>query len=293
MTTPSHRTWAVRLRSLRPKTAGQALVEFALVVPIMMVLLLTVLDFGRLFYSQIAISNAAREGAFQASTTPTSFQPTHPWVAAGTPCDVATDAITCRALLEFASTQGGWYVHPTAPDVTLACSPSSCAKGMGNLATVTVAGKFSLWSPWMGFFLAGTQDLTLAASSTSQIETFPPPGAAPPPPLPTATPLPTPTPAPTPIACEIPSAGFVPIPLSGTSPLTVTFTDTSKFGALCPITVWLWDFDDHSTYQGQTPPPHVFYRQNQNKAGVYQVTLTVTNNGGSNTSGTQTITANP
>ncbi len=50
------------------RAQGQALVEFALVVPVMLVLLLLAVDFGRLFFSYIAINNAAREATFYAAT---------------------------------------------------------------------------------------------------------------------------------------------------------------------------------------------------------------------------------
>lgn len=50
---------------------GQSLVEFALVVPIMLLLVVGVGDFGRLFNAEVAIEAAAREaadyGAFQSS----------------------------------------------------------------------------------------------------------------------------------------------------------------------------------------------------------------------------------
>jgi Flp pilus assembly protein TadG len=42
---------------------GQALVEFALVIPIFLVVLCSVLYFGFLFYSKMTVINAAREGA--------------------------------------------------------------------------------------------------------------------------------------------------------------------------------------------------------------------------------------
>ena len=42
---------------------GQALVEFALLVPIFLLLLFAVVDFGMGFYSWITVTNAAREGA--------------------------------------------------------------------------------------------------------------------------------------------------------------------------------------------------------------------------------------
>ena len=42
---------------------AQALVEFALVLPILLLLILGVMDFGRLFYTKMVLTNAAREGA--------------------------------------------------------------------------------------------------------------------------------------------------------------------------------------------------------------------------------------
>jgi hypothetical protein len=45
-------------------------VEFALIVPIALLLMGAALDLGRLFYAQVAIENAAREGAFFGSANP-------------------------------------------------------------------------------------------------------------------------------------------------------------------------------------------------------------------------------
>ena len=46
---------------------GQALVEFALVLPVMLLLLLLAVDFGRLFFTYIAVNNAAREATSYAA----------------------------------------------------------------------------------------------------------------------------------------------------------------------------------------------------------------------------------
>ena len=43
---------------------GQSLVEFALILPLLLMLVLGAIDFGRLFYTKIIITNAAREGAY-------------------------------------------------------------------------------------------------------------------------------------------------------------------------------------------------------------------------------------
>ena len=49
-------------------TGGQALVEFAFVLPILLLLMVAIIDFGILFYSQMAVSNAAWEGARAGAT---------------------------------------------------------------------------------------------------------------------------------------------------------------------------------------------------------------------------------
>jgi Flp pilus assembly protein TadG len=47
-------------RLLEPSRRGQALVEFALVLPILLILLLGILDFGRAVAAYNSVSNAAR-----------------------------------------------------------------------------------------------------------------------------------------------------------------------------------------------------------------------------------------
>src|SRR5947209_1697573 len=49
-------------RKLRAR-AGQSLVETALVIPVLALLTFGLLDFGRAYYFQVAVTNAAREGS--------------------------------------------------------------------------------------------------------------------------------------------------------------------------------------------------------------------------------------
>jgi len=49
------------------RDAGQSLVEFALLVPILLIVFLGAADVGRLFFYTSMISNAAREGAIYAA----------------------------------------------------------------------------------------------------------------------------------------------------------------------------------------------------------------------------------
>ena len=48
---------------------GQAVVEFAIIVPILLLILCGIIDFGWIFSAQIATNNCAREGARFASTS--------------------------------------------------------------------------------------------------------------------------------------------------------------------------------------------------------------------------------
>ena len=56
-----------RATGRRKRSRGQSLVEFAIVFPIFMLVLVGLLDFGFLLYNRISVINAAREGARAAS----------------------------------------------------------------------------------------------------------------------------------------------------------------------------------------------------------------------------------
>jgi Flp pilus assembly protein TadG len=64
-------TTAARRRDRR-RSRGQSLVEFALVIPVFLMVAFATVDFGMAFDASISISNAAREGARAGVTTPTA-----------------------------------------------------------------------------------------------------------------------------------------------------------------------------------------------------------------------------
>jgi len=55
------------------KPRGQSLIEMALLLPFLLVLVICAIEFGRLFYTKIVITNAAREGAYYLATHPTDY----------------------------------------------------------------------------------------------------------------------------------------------------------------------------------------------------------------------------
>src|SRR4026209_820501 len=166
---------AARLRAhLRNRTLGQSLVEFALVLPVFLLFFAAALDLGRVFYANITLNNAAREGAFQAAIKPHEYMEDQP-------CDLVTNSVVCRIQNE---TRGSMIaIAPT--DIDMTCSVADCANVSGSLVTVEVRGRFRLITPLLSIVFGG-QDLDLSSSAVAQIEYLPDPATATPPPAPAA-----------------------------------------------------------------------------------------------------------
>jgi Flp pilus assembly protein TadG len=62
---------SINRRSKYPHTdSGQSLAEFALIFPVLMLIVFGVLDLGRLFHASIVVANSAREGARYGTLNP-------------------------------------------------------------------------------------------------------------------------------------------------------------------------------------------------------------------------------
>lgn len=101
--------------SVRPH--GQALVEFAMVVPVFLFLLFSMIDFARYVYYVQVLNNAAREGTRYAivhgsnSFTPTGPAPDDPKIASVVR-NYATGVIGDASVLDVSSV---WGVPPNPP----------------------------------------------------------------------------------------------------------------------------------------------------------------------------------
>lgn len=65
-----HRFFVARRARRRRQSSGQALVELALTMPIVLLLFAGAADFGRIFYNFVALENAVKEGAIYGSQNP-------------------------------------------------------------------------------------------------------------------------------------------------------------------------------------------------------------------------------
>ncbi|MBI2762163.1 MAG: pilus assembly protein [Chloroflexi bacterium] len=272
-------------RRRRDRSLGQSLVEFALILPVFLVIISVALDLGRLAYARVTIANVAREASFQAAQTPTSYQ-------AGQPCSTSNpdaNLVICRGVLE----STGSIVTVTPADITLTCSPSCATGTMGTTVTVKATGQFTLLTPVMSVFFGGPT-ISFSSSATNQVAALPvyttttTTSST----TTTSTTTTSTTTTTTTVACVKPSAGFTysTSPASNQSPVTVAVTDTSTSSASCPITSWIWSWGDgNPNYIGRVVSPNHVYTNNSGSNQTYFLTLTVANAAGSTTSGAQGI----
>ena len=212
---------ASRLRRRR-RSRGQSLVEFALIAPILLLFLATVLDLGRIYYANISLLNAAREGAFQASKTPDSYLHDQP-------CNDPANLIVCRVQLE----SKGTMVQVATTDIDVTCSKPGCPLEANSTVTVEVRGEFELITPILGFIFGG-QTIDLNTSATTQIEYFPTGGVATLPPNPVAM--------------------FTATDTTGEAPFAISFDGSASSGA----TDYVWDFGDGTGAHGDAQVTHTY-----------------------------------
>lgn len=144
---PWRREWGRIHRSPRRRGRGQSLVEFALVLPVFLLIILTAIDFGRAYYSWVTVTNAARVAANYASIHPTA--------------DFPNDT-------EYQNLVRNDALNSTCP-VSTAPSPTLSGPNIGDNATVTISCTFRMITPVISQVVGTT--IQIRASSTFQIRT--------------------------------------------------------------------------------------------------------------------------
>lgn len=198
-------------RKRQHRSRGQSLVELALILPVFLLLMLTAIDLGRLMYSQITVTNAAKEGALVASQGGT-FQ-------VNQPC-ADSNQVMCGVLTE----ADGGLVEVDKARVTLA--PATCVKDAMYPATgappnvsVSVQAPFKVLTPIVSSLVGS--NLLLGATAEAQCLVVP------------RVTYPS-QPAPT--------ARFTVTPNPATSGQTVTFDGSASSSPGTTITTWRWSF---------------------------------------------------
>jgi Flp pilus assembly protein TadG len=134
----------------RPR--GQALVETALVLPLLLLLLIGTIDFGRGIYLYITVSNAAREGARVAIVNQSPAAAAGRAAQQGTGLGLSSTPTTCLS--------GSSGVCVSFPSRTDATSPTKSTTD----AKVTVWYQFTPITPIIGNVIG-----TITVSSSTQL----------------------------------------------------------------------------------------------------------------------------
>ena len=247
-------------RRLRPPSRGQAVVEFALILPVFLLLLVIAVDFGRLFFSHIQIHNAAREAAAFAAR-----QPTNNVEIAG-----AADRETNSQGQAGESTISLTTVCANALGAPIACSAATGGTGAGNTVTVSLSEPFTFLTPLVDNFFGN--NLRLGASATATITDYAPSsGSTPPGP------------------CSLPEADFTVTVTSGRTVFADPAASRPNSG-VCNISGYNWDWGDGDLTVGTaTGDSHIYAAD-----GTYTIVLEVTNQAGPDTdSDNITVPAGP
>ncbi|MBV8717379.1 MAG: pilus assembly protein [Chloroflexi bacterium] len=187
---------------------GQSIVEFALMVPVLLVLALITLDVGRLYVFWVDLSNAAREGAYVASIA----------YSGATPNATVVDAVINEN-----------------PSLGLQASQVSVSYlSAGTIVSVQVSYPFQPIAPLVRSVFGNSLSVTASAEFPVRLQPTVAPTVAPSTATPTSTPIPTATntPTATPSPTNTPTATATPTntPTATPSPTntpTATATHTN------------------------------------------------------------------
>jgi len=248
---PSNRRRGWPWRLARPRSRGQGVAEFALILPVLILCLLIVIDFGRLFMSYVTLTNVTRIAANYGATDPKSFT--------GTPNTATYDSVVSR---ETAGLNCTLRTDGTGHNPPIPTYPNGTA--LGNMSVATMTCDFSLVTPLLNRFFGGALPITTSAqfpirtgaiANIGGSTTIPPPGS--------------------PVADftfsgvtggTINGSGDV----TGTAPVTVNVIDSSANAQ-----TWEWDWGDGSAHEfSPTPLQHQY---NPSVDTTYVVSLKVTN----------------
>jgi len=156
-------------RKVQKQDRGQSLVEFALVAPVLLVILLGVVDLGRAIYYYNTLSNLAREGARAGIVLQTSDE----WNQPGNLPD-ALNSITYSGISSYTGTNsiaGKIASEAVIFDLSKVTVKIEATMGKSNYAalplTVTVQYPFDLlYANW----IAASPTITMTGQATMRIE---------------------------------------------------------------------------------------------------------------------------
>jgi PKD repeat protein len=244
-------TRLIRRLRRRDRSRGQSLVEFALVLPLILFLVMIGLDFGRVYLGYVNLQNMARIAANYAANNPTA------WTSPG---DTAAQTQYRNQILNDAKATN--CTLPQISGVTTVPAPTFTDAGgngrstdVGDSASVSLTCTFRIATPIISGIVGTNGNLSVSATAVFPVKkgligTSGGGGSA-------------------------PSAEFIGTPTSGVTPLVVQFTDQSTGSP----TTWAWDFNADGLVDSSARDPQWTF----SAVGLHTVTLVASNSNGSST----------
>jgi PKD repeat protein/Flp pilus assembly protein TadG len=231
------------------RSTGQSLVEFGLLLPVLLMIVLVAVDFGRIYFTTIQLANAVREAANYGAQYP----------------DQTTGMLAKANLERNVQSQGGQQNTLTTSNMTVSCktaagSSMSCSDapggtGAGNTLSVTLTEPFTFITPLVNNLFGG---LNITSTATATVIGYAPDASTS-----------------NPNGCDPPSTPVLTLTATGLA-VVIDPAGSLPDSGVCAISGYNYDFGDGQTGVGGTVPTnHTFA-----SAGSYTITLTVTNQGG-------------
>src|SRR5688500_18506991 len=145
----------LRFRRDTPSSRGQALVETALLLPVLALLLVLAIDFGRVFFGWVALQNAARVGADFAAGTASSWDGMPSDGISETNRDRYAELIEADIRAINCALAGGTPPDPSFEDGIDTVVPVDGDYDDGDFAIVDLECSFSLITPLAESILGG------------------------------------------------------------------------------------------------------------------------------------------
>lgn len=149
----------IRLPAFMNGQRGAAAIEFAFILPLLLLMFTGMIEFGRAMWHYDALAKVARDGARYLSTVPT----------ANLGAEAASATSVTRTIVANAATRANVAGLTPGTDITITCAPTACGSALAaaDVNTVTVGINYPfVIGGWIPIFGANAVDEPWSVATT-------------------------------------------------------------------------------------------------------------------------------